>query len=406
MTVGVRQLAMALVVGVVLLAGWRIYGQYRSEQAATVDPQQALRWRSGSSVALLVLAEQQLTAGALQAAEISAKRVLENSPLRGQAFRILAAVAAKRGDQVRALRLYQVAVRRSPRDLPSRVWLAQYYLEQGKYPSALAQIDSLLRMSPQRAVSINPVMVQMAQEPAFADALAKVLATNPPWRDGTLAALRDPKIGNSGATGRVMQELQANGGLSQDEYRRWLDSLMAQGKWGEAYARWASLVVKAEGRLPLLYNGNFTQDPSDTGFDWRLKRVPGVLLEFVPDTDGAGQVVHVNFLDRRIPEVGLTQALLLSPGRYQLSLRQRASTLRSELGLQWQITCAGAAGVVARSDAVQGSFAWNTLDIPVEIPQQDCQGQWLRLVNPVPAGAAQGVSGELWLTDFTLTPQS
>ena len=34
--------------------------------------------------------------------------------------------------------------------------------------------------------------------------------------------------------------LQAQGGLSEEEYNRWLDSLMAQGRWGEAYARWAS----------------------------------------------------------------------------------------------------------------------------------------------------------------------
>ncbi|MBN8715993.1 MAG: tetratricopeptide repeat protein [Xanthomonadales bacterium] len=390
-----------------LWAGWRIYGQLRAEQAVADDaPALALQWRPEFSAALLAQAERQLAAGDLQAAQDSARRVLANSPLRGQAFRILAQVAERRGDAAQALRLYQIASRRAPRDLPSRAWLAQHYLQQGQYPAALAQIDSLLRMSPGRAAAINPVLVQMAQEPAFADALAHMLAGNPPWRDGTLAALRHPKIGNPEAAGRIMQALQAQGGLSQDEYDRWLDSLMAQGRWGEAYARWASGVPKPDGRLPLLYNGDFRQPPSNTGFDWRVKRVPGVLLDFVPDAGIRGQAAYLNFLDRRVPEGGLSQPLLLGPGHYRLGFRARATALRSEMGLQWQVVCAGSGTVLARSDPLQGNMGWTGFQMEFSVPPTGCPGQWLRLVNPVPAGAAQRISGELWLTGFTLLPQT
>ncbi len=402
-----RKAVRLVLVVLALWAGWRIYGQLRAEQAVADDaPALALQWRPEFSAALLAQAERQLAAGDLQAAQDSARRVLANSPLRGQAFRILAQVAERRGDAAQALRLYQIASRRAPRDLPSRAWLAQHYLQQGQYPAALAQIDSLLRMSPGRAAAINPVLVQMAQEPAFADALAHMLAGNPPWRDGTLAALRHPKIGNPEAAGRIMQALQAQGGLSQDEYDRWLDSLMAQGRWGEAYARWASGVPKPDGRLPLLYNGDFRQPPSNTGFDWRVKRVPGVLLDFVPDAGIRGQAAYLNFLDRRVPEGGLSQPLLLGPGHYRLGFRARATALRSEMGLQWQVVCAGSGTVLARSDPLQGNMGWTGFQMEFSVPPTGCPGQWLRLVNPVPAGAAQRISGELWLTGFTLLPQT
>ncbi|MFN7183639.1 MAG: hypothetical protein ACK4MZ_05555 [Thermomonas haemolytica] len=388
-------------------AGWRIYGQLRAEQAvADGDPALALRWRPESSAALLAQAERQLAAGDLQAAQDSARRVLATSPLRGQAFRILAQVADRRGDAVQALHLYQIAVRRAPRDLPARAWLAQHALQQGQYAAALVQIDNLLRMAPARAATINPVLVQLARDPAFADALAHALAGDPPWRDGTLAALRDPKTGNPDVAGRILQALQAQGGLSQDEYDRWLDSLMAQGRWGEAYARWAGSVPKPEGRLPLLYNGDFRQPPTNAGFDWRLKRVPGVLLDFVPDAGVRGQAAYLNFLDRRVPEAGLSQPLLLGPGRYRLAFRARATALRSEMGLQWQVVCAGSGIVLARSDPLQGNTGWTPFQMEFAVPPARCPGQWLRLVNPVPAGAAQRVSGELWLTDFTLLPQT
>lgn len=402
-----RKAVRLVLVVLALWAGWRIYGQLRAEQAVADDaPALALQWRPEFSAALLAQAERQLAAGDLQAAQDSARRVLANSPLRGQAFRILAQVAERRGDAAQALRLYQIASRRAPRDLPSRAWLAQHYLQQGQYPAALAQIDSLLRMSPGRAAAINPVLVQMAQEPAFADALAHMLAGNPPWRDGTLAALRHPKIGNPEAAGRIMQALQAQGGLSQDEYDRWLDSLMAQGRWGEAYARWASGVPKPDGRLPLLYNGDFRQPPSNTGFDWRVKRVPGVLLDFVPDAGIRGQAAYLNFLDRRVPEGGLSQPLLLGPGHYRLGFRARATALRSEMGLQWQVVCAGSGMILARSDPLQGNMGWTGFQMEFSVPPTGCPGQWLRLVNPVPAGAAQRISGELWLTGFTLLPQT
>lgn len=402
-----RKAVRLVLVVLALWAGWRIYGQLRAEQAVADDaPALALQWRPEFSAALLAQAERQLAAGDLQAAQDSARRVLANSPLRGQAFRILAQVAERRGDAAQALRLYQIASRRAPRDLPSRAWLAQHYLQQGQYPAALAQIDSLLRMSPGRAAAINPVLVQMAQEPAFADALAHMLAGNPPWRDGTLAALRHPKIGNPEAAGRIMQALQAQGGLSQDEYDRWLDSLMAQGRWGEAYARWASGVPKPDGRLPLLYNGDFRQPPSNTGFDWRVKRVPGVLLDFVPDAGIRGQAAYLNFLDRRVPEGGLSQPLLLGPGHYRLGFRARATALRSEMGLQWQVVCAGSGTVLARSDPLQGNMGWTGFQMEFSVPPTGCPGQWLRLVNPVPAGAAQRISGELWLTGFMLLPQT
>ena len=170
-------------------------------------------------------------------------------------------------------------------------------------------------------------------------------------------------------------------------------------------ARWAGSLPKPDGRLPLVYNGNFAQMPSDVGFDWRLRRIPGVILRFEPASGAGGQVAYLNFLDRRVPSAGLEQALLLSPGSYRLAVRMRAQALRSEMGLQGTVECAGPAGVVGRTDAIDGSFAWRAFEADVTIPPEGCPGQWLRLVNPVPSGAAQRVVGEAWLDDVRLVRQ-
>ncbi len=402
MRVSMRHLLVAAMAVAVLFAGWRVVGQMQAERHASSDPERALRWRAGDPTALLVLAERQLAEGDTAAARATATRLLEREPLQGQAFRILAAASERDGDNDRTLQLYRIAARRAPRDQATRAWLARHFLQQGDYPQALAQIDALLRVAPWRADKVHPALVQLAQDPKFAQALAQTLRGDPPWRPGVLAALRHPKTGNSLAAGQVMQALQDKGGLTTDEYSRWLDSLIAQGRWGEAYARWAGSAVKLDGRLPLLYNGDFAREPSETGFDWRRRRVPGVLLEFASESGRSGRVAHLQFLGRRVPGAGLEQALMLEPGRYRLLLRARARALRSEMGLQWRIACAGPGGVVARSAPLQGSFEWAEMDAEVVVPATGCPGQWLRLVNPVPSGAGQQVAGELWLAGFRL----
>lgn len=399
----------ALVVGLVLavvFAGWRIVGLMLAERFAATDPGRALRWRPNDPQALLAQAERQLKQGDSKAAIATARHLLANEPLQGRAFRVLAEAADREGQRAEAFKLYEITARRAPRDMSARAWLTQRYLEQGRFPQALAQIDRILRMSPQRANALNPVLVQMAQDPKFADALVDVLRTNPPWRTGTLAALRDPQLDQANAGGRVLQALQDKGGLSAHEYKGWLDSLITQGRWGEAYARWAGSAIKPGKRLPLVYNGDFATPSTDAGFDWRLRRVPGVLLRFEQVAGTHGTAAYFRFLDRRVPNAGLEQPLMLSAGHYRLTLKARTQALRSELGLQWVIACAGRGGVVARSESVEGSFGWREFAVDFVVPATGCPGQWLRLVNPAPAGAGQRVVGELWMDDVKISAQT
>ena len=397
-----RYMTTIAILAFVLVAGWRIVGLMQAERYARSDPERALHWWPDHPQALVALAERQLAQGRFDEVEVTARRLLAHEPLQGAAFRLLAQAADGEGRREHAFDLYLIAEKRAPRDLEARAWLTQRYLEQGDARQALAQVDRILRMSPQRARSIHPVLVQLAREPGFADALAEVLHRDPPWRAGILAVLRDSKSGDPVAAGHVMQGLQNRGGLKPEEYAHWLDSLMLQGRWGEAYARWAGKVPKPDGRLALVYNGDFEQVPSGTGFDWRLRRVPGVLQQFEPSSAAGGQALYLHFLDRRVPNAGLEQPLLLSPGSYRLSLRMRARGLRSELGLQWVVACQGSAGTAGRTDAIDGSFDWRGYQAKIVIPSTGCPGQWLRLVNPVPSGAAQRVVGDLWVDDISV----
>ena len=97
--------------------------------------------------------------------------------------------------------------------------------------------------------------------------------------------------------------------------------------------------------------------------------------------------------------------MLLPAGNFRLGMRVHWQSLRSALGLQWQVVCADGGGVVARSEAIDGSFGWRALEVDFTVPVDRCKGQWLRLVNPVPAGPAQVVAGDLWVDGVVVEPR-
>lgn len=395
-------LALALL-AIGLFAAWRILAITQADRWAAEDPQRALRWIPQHPEALLALAEKQLAEGRFDQARGTARRLLAVEPLEGRGFRVLAAVAAAQGNKAEALSLYRIAARRSPRDTRTRAWLAEHFLVGGDYPAALEQIDVLLRTSPKLGTTLIPLLAQLAIDPAFAVELARVLERRPQWRAGLLSTLQraeDPR-----AADNVLSALRREDGLTGPEYDEWIGYLLRQGRWGEAYGRWAGTLDLKGGVLPLVYNGQFEQPVSSRGFDWRLTRIPGVSVEFVPDRSAKGLTAHAAFRGRPVAQVNLEQPLLLGPGRYRFSARVRADALRSERGLEWSLTCLGQREPLATSEPLQGSFGWRGVEMEVIVPVTDCAGQWLRLRNPAPAGSIQQVSGDLWFDDVSIQPR-
>lgn len=394
----------AALAGVLLLAAWRLVGQMQAELDADEAPGHVLAWRQDDPTALLRASEQALAAGDLVAATHVARQLLAHAPLTGQAYRVLGAAADAGGQPQQAQALFDIATRLAPRDLQTHSWLAQTALRQHRYPDALRQLDFVLRQQPDRFARLGPILAQLANDPAFADALAASLRDAPPWRAAMLQALQAPGGQTSQAQARVMQALQAQGGLSAAEFGLWLDSLMAQGRWGEAFARWAGTVVGSGGHLPLLYNGDFRLPISQTGFDWRQQDRAGVLLNVQADAADGQPGMHLQVLDRGIPDVGLEHVLLLTPGHYRLSMRLRAQTFASALGLHWVIDCDRGKRIVVQALPADGSFDWRDVAGEFEIPDTGCQGQRLRLINPVSGGAGQRVSGQLWFARMRIEP--
>lgn len=396
MSTGVRW---AVVVGVLLaalFAAWRVAGVIRSDAALDAgDAPTALRVRPHNPEALLRQAAGLRAQGDLDGAEQAARSLLRTSPADGRGYRVLAQVAEARGDKALASRLFAVAARRAPRDLEARAWLAQEALDKRDASAALEHIDRVLVYAPGAGARLYPLLGALSADPGFADELSRRLAARPAWRSGLLGALQANRAKDPGAIDRVLSGLQRHGGLDAAEFDAWIESMMQQGRWGEAHARWASRQMEAGARIPLLFNGDFAADPSGSGFDWRLRRTAG-LLAAVERADGR-RALRLQFMGRRVAPGALAEhALLLPPGSYVLEWRERTEALRAGAGLGWQVACAEQGTVLEQAPPTDGTRPWRERSLAFTVPTTGCQGQWLRLGSPGGASAGQMLAGEAW----------
>lgn len=335
-----------------------------------------------------------------RAAEL-ARTVLAREPATGRAFGVLARALAD-DDSAATRQRYEVAARRAPRDPAVRAWLVARTLEAGDYPAAIDHLDVLLTVVPSQRPAVLQLIAQLSQDAAFADALATHLLQHPRWRRSILRAAGARGLGL--AADNLHGALRARGGLDAVETARWLDGMLRDNRWGDAYARWVSGLGELPPRLPVPWNGGFAQAPTSSGFDWRVRRTPGVLFDRVALPDGA-HAARLRFLGRAVARTGLEVPLLLGPGDHVLRLRARTSGFRSDQGLEWTLACSDGRGVIARGARLREARDWSELALAFTVPDRPgCEGQWLRLVNPAPRGVAQTLRGEVQLTQVRVDP--
>lgn len=344
----------------------------------------------------LARARAHLAAGESAEAARLARQVLAREPLRGEAFALLAPALAGSGAPSEVLGRYEIAVRRAPRDAHVRSWLAAHALRRGDYAIAAEHLDALMTVSPGHRDAVLATLGQLVADPGFADALARHFADRPQWR-GRLLRYLEGEGAPPGASDTLHAALGRHGQLDESDVARWLAGLIRSGRWGEAYAAWAGTLADPAAGLPQPWNGDFAQAPTSVGFDWHLRRTPGVIAQRVATADG--HEMRFTFLGRTVANVGLEQPLLLAAGPHVLHVRMRTVGLRAASGLEWTLTCGDNRTRIASGASVRESAAWNDFSLDFEVPEgQHCAGQWLRLVNPAPRGMAQALRGELHVT--------
>jgi tetratricopeptide (TPR) repeat protein len=401
----VRLVLPALAAVALVFAAWRVFTLGLANLQVDDSPSEAMRWRPRFPEAVLFAEDRRLrNTKAPPAADAPLVEALGAAPLRPLGYRLMARHSELRGDLARAGALYSIAANRGPRDLPSVAWVARQHLERGEYRAALAGYDQMLRVEPELSNDFANTMIGIAATPAAQKEMAALLARNPPWRGEFIERLLS-RYPDSAALYPLIEQMHGSvHGLTTREMGLWINRLAANGQWGPAYLTWVqSLSPEASQRIGNVYNGSFELDPSQIGFDWQFRNVPGARISRA-ETPGAGEhyALRVEFEDRRVPFANVRQMLALAPGSYRLKGRVKLDDLRSERGLVWTLRCVESGEVIGETGAMSGRREWKGFEAAFTVPEQRCGGQLLVLRIPSRIRAEQLIGGVAWFDDLSI----
>jgi hypothetical protein len=84
----------------------------------------------------------------------------------------------------------------------------------------------------------------------------------------------------------------------------------------------------------------------------------------------------------------------------------KASALRTERGLVWQISCAESRLVLAETHPATGTTPWTDLKVKFSVPSSGCNAQWLKLIIPARTASETEIEGEVWFNSFRVTAEA
>lgn len=377
----------ALLAPLALWVGWCDFSIGLASFWADSDPDSALRWRPDDANALVAAADLAVIAKDFTRADQLARQALSAYPLDGRGYRVLAQERQFFRDDAAVSRLANIALDRSPRDVPARMLLLDQAAKRNDLSAALAQIDVVLRIRPDLAPVLLPRLVAASSIPAFAKLVGHSLITRPPWR---LAFLQS--LANSGTDPEAIDRVFAERGsddplpppLLGSESDLLIRRQISDGRWGAAYFTWYStLSVAQRTRTGNVFDGSFDFPPSNEGFDWRLpQQGTGFDVSIGPAGDmNADNSLQVHFNGLPLDYRPVRQLLILGPGHYRFTTMGGADGLDTqEGGLAWTLTCAEGDGqALAATDFLSGDSPLALLKMEFDVPATGCSAQWLRL---------------------------
>jgi hypothetical protein len=282
------------------------------------------------------LAEEQFSAGAVDAAIASSRRALERTPLAVVAVRTLArsldAKTPAGGEHA-----WQVASTMGWRDPQTQLWALLRALSNGQTEIFVIRADALLRTQGNDPRMMS-VVRQAMLDPRIRAAFLGRITADPQWRSGLFVAghpLSGRELDGTVAALRGLGETKAP--PTRLELRDTLAGLIAAGRYDEAVALDRRFVQRTPDKGSLIDDGGFDRVVEQRGdytpFDWTP--IKSASLE-----QSGGQ--RSMLLTRTTHRKPLVRRLVpLAPGHYRLTYSVRGDA-DSPASIGVRVSCIGA----------------------------------------------------------------
>lgn len=366
-----------VLIGVAVLAGAGITAVDFAADASVV-PEVATQADPRNSDVLANLAENTAKID-LDAAHAFALRAIASNPLDDRALVIAALARTSTNEIARADGLFGLVTKLTRRQPLAETWMFDLSASRGDYVAAIDHADAALRLHTAADADVMPVMVQITSTAGALPALARKLATMPPWRADFFRALARSKVGNGVALIDALK--QAGDHTAPVEVASMASQQIAAGSTANARAVW----LKGFGSpLPPLLSPNFESMVQYGDFGWSFGARGGAQIvargDAVDGKPGHALEVQPSRTGKRpIPVV--QQAMLLDHGGHKVTFEGR-SVGGTQSVASVVVRCAGTDQELGRA-AVPAGQRWAPAGFGFFVPATDCPIQKL-VIEAVP----------------------
>jgi len=367
----------AVLIGVAVLAGAGITAVDFAADASVV-PEVATQVDPRNSDVLANLAENTANTD-LDAAHALALRAIASNPLDDRALVVAALARTSTNEIARADGLFGLVTTLTRRQPLAEAWMFDVLASRGDYAGAIDHADAALRRRSAADTDVMPVMIKITGTGRALPALARKLATMPPWRDDFFGALVRSKEGNGLALMTALK--QAGDHTAPVEVAAMASQQIAAGSTANARAVW----LKGFGSpLPPLLSPNFEAMVQYGDFGWTFGARGGAQIVARGDAaDGkpghALEVQPSRTGKRPLPVV--QQAMLLESGGHRVTFEGR-SVGGTQSVASVVVRCAGTDQELGRAGVPAGQH-WAPGGFGFFVPPTDCPIQKL-VIEAVP----------------------
>lgn len=398
----------ALALGASFLV-WRIVTVNLPEsylQAGGVDAETtALEWDKNVSEALYLKGLKTLATDLGQSLDYF-KAAVSNNPADGRTYAAIGETLAAQGNSRGVELAMRAAAGMAPQRVDVQYQIASFWMRRGDIAQAMKHLDVVLTFDNSLRSELFPDLLKLAENPATREAAFSRLLQQPTvwWPDFFAYAANNA---NDLETLRALSEMRAAGPnlMSPTGLRAYLQRLQNEGLWFDAYITWLNNLHKNRlNAIGNLFNGDFEEEISNTGFDWIVTPTSQVVVETASTYGTTGsKALRVLFRGPRVQFQHLRQHLLLDPGNYVLRGRVRPENLEANEGVRWSIYCHGQTEALARSETARGTDHWRHFSVSFQVPAKNCAAQTIRLELAGRSALDFEAKGTVWFDDMSIS---
>ena len=302
----------------------------------------------------------------------TARKIRQADPLDEWPFLLAGQVSRNQGQILSSVAQFEEAKRRNPRSFLARIQLIQSTLLTRQFGKSVVEIVSAMLLRPGQEQLTDVLMILDDEQAARGRMIAEVKKVR-----SVEARLLRAASGRKDKT-RLVQDLVFSPTVGPQQRWNVIGNLAGNGNYELAEKIWRIDRPRSHGKNQV-FDGGFDNLAGPRPFAWRLHHNSDLTADFIPEKNGKGKMLDIEFFGHT-PQESADQVILLKSGRYRFAAIGYPVDPQEGYGtLRWQIFCDKNHKPVATLDFDASANDIQRKTTLFDVPRANCEAQRVAL---------------------------